>query len=226
MAKRKMQQKEDVNANVVNDSTYSAPESTIVLNTISIKVKKLVPEAQLPRYMTFSEDGVTPTAIGMDVTATSAEWRDDIKTWVYGTGLAFEVPLGYGMVITPRSSNRKTDYYIPNSPGLLDSGYGKELFVNFKHRGMEDDHKLIAELAEKMKAIETAVVNRFQSGFMAAQLRSISRKYENANCVPNRPYEIGDRIAQIFIIPYPIVKFIEVDEVADTRGGFGSTGSK
>lgn len=193
---------------------------------LTVKVKKLIPEAQLPKYMTFDEDGVIPTAIGMDVTATSAEWRDDIKTWVYGTGIAFEVPLGYGMVITPRSSNRKTDYYIPNSPGLLDSGYGKELFVNFKHRGMEDDHKLITELAEKMKAIETAVVNRFQSGFIAAQLRCISRKYEDGNCVPNPPYEIGDRIAQIFIIPYPIVEFIEVDEVKDTRGGFGSTGRK
>lgn len=226
MAKRKVQQKEDTNMNSVNNSVCKISDDIVMSHTINIKVKKLVPEAQLPRYMTFSDDGITPTAIGMDVTATSAEWRDDIKTWVYGTGLAFEVPLGYGMVITPRSSNRKTDYYIPNSPGLLDSGYGKELFVNFKHRGMEDDHKILAELSEKMKAIETALVNRFQSGFMAAQIHGITRKYEDAHCVPNPPYEIGDRIAQIFIIPYPVVNFIEVDEVKDTRGGFGSTGVK
>lgn len=41
-------------------------------------------------------------------------------------------------------------------------------------------------------------------------------------------YKVGDRIAQIMIIPYPSVNFIEVDELSQTdrgEGGFGSTGS-
>lgn len=41
-------------------------------------------------------------------------------------------------------------------------------------------------------------------------------------------YQIGDRIAQIMIIPYPNIYFIEVDSLTDTdrgQGGFGSTGS-
>ena len=40
-------------------------------------------------------------------------------------------------------------------------------------------------------------------------------------------YEIGDRIAQIMIIPYPPIEFVEVDELSNTErgeGGFGSTG--
>lgn len=40
-------------------------------------------------------------------------------------------------------------------------------------------------------------------------------------------YEIGDRGAQIIIMPHPIVDFIEVDELTNTErgeGGFGSTG--
>ena len=41
-------------------------------------------------------------------------------------------------------------------------------------------------------------------------------------------YKIGDRIAQIMIMPYPQVQFTEVDELPDSDrglGGFGSTGS-
>ena len=39
-------------------------------------------------------------------------------------------------------------------------------------------------------------------------------------------YEVGDRIAQIVILPYPKVSFVEVDELTETErgtGGFGST---
>lgn len=40
-------------------------------------------------------------------------------------------------------------------------------------------------------------------------------------------YKIGDRIAQLIIIPYPEVTFEEVDELSDSDrgvGGYGSTG--
>jgi len=46
------------------------------------------------------------------------------------------------------------------------------------------------------------------------------------NC-DNR-YAVGDRIAQIIIIPYPNINLIEVDELSETErgsGGFGSTGN-
>jgi len=40
-------------------------------------------------------------------------------------------------------------------------------------------------------------------------------------------YEVGDRIAQIIIMPVPYVEFTEVEELTSTErgeGGFGSTG--
>jgi dUTP pyrophosphatase len=40
-------------------------------------------------------------------------------------------------------------------------------------------------------------------------------------------YKVGDRIAQIMIIPHPEIEFEEADELSDTErgeGGFGSTG--
>ena len=41
-------------------------------------------------------------------------------------------------------------------------------------------------------------------------------------------YKIGDRIAKLMIVPYPMVEFLESDELSDTSrgsGGFGSTGA-
>jgi dUTP pyrophosphatase len=41
-------------------------------------------------------------------------------------------------------------------------------------------------------------------------------------------YEVGDRICQITILPYPSVRFTEVEELSQTErgeGGFGSTGN-
>lgn len=39
-------------------------------------------------------------------------------------------------------------------------------------------------------------------------------------------YEVGERIAQMIIMPYPTIEFVEVDELSQTeRGsnGYGST---
>lgn len=41
-------------------------------------------------------------------------------------------------------------------------------------------------------------------------------------------YEIGDRIGQLIIMPYPTIEFEEVEELSETErgsGGYGSTGN-
>ena len=43
----------------------------------------------------------------------------------------------------------------------------------------------------------------------------------------NKKYEVGDRIAQLIIIPYPQIEFEEVDELSESErgaGGYGSSG--
>ena len=50
---------------------------------------------------------------------------------------------------------------------------------------------------------------------------------KNTEDTSNNFYKVGDRIAQIIIIPYPPIEFDEVAELSDTErgeGGFGSTG--
>lgn len=98
---------------------------------LEVKVKKLTEEAVIPAYAHIGD-------AGMDITCTSYEYDAKNDCFMYHSGLAFEVPEGYVMLIFPRSSNRKTDYYLTNSVGVLDSGYRGELMFSFKKR---DDNR-------------------------------------------------------------------------------------
>lgn len=49
----------------------------------------------------------------------------------------------------------------------------------------------------------------------------------NSRPMKGGTYMVGDRIAQLVIMPYPQIKITEVDELSDTergQGGFGSSG--
>ena len=55
----------------------------------------------------------------------------------------------------------------------------------------------------------------------------IQATFKKTNGLDSLSYKVGDRIAQIMIIPHPSIEFDEVDELSDTErgdGGFGSTG--
>ena len=116
---------------------------------------------------------------------------------VYGTGLAFEIPKGYFGLLVPRSSNAKTDLRLTNSSGILDSCYRGE--VMFKYR---NDN--FSNMSDDYK------VHLF-----------------NGNIAFTNEYNVGDRIGQILILPYPEINFLEVDELSETergKGGYGSSG--
>ena len=90
---------------------------------MKVKIKKLDSKAQIPVY-------ANPGDAGMDVVATSMKFEENYIE--YGTGLSFEVPEGYVMLIFPRSSVSKKDLVLANSVGVLDSGYRGELKLRFK----------------------------------------------------------------------------------------------
>lgn len=51
--------------------------------------------------------------------------------------------------------------------------------------------------------------------------KTIDNSYENI-------YNVGDRVAQLIIMPYPSIELVEVTELSDTvrgAGGFGSSGT-
>jgi dUTP pyrophosphatase len=69
----------------------------------------------------------------------------------------------------------------------------------------------------------TNCVGVIDSGYRG-ELQATFRKHRG---VASTIYAVGDRVAQIMIIPHPPIEFKEVDELTNTErgeGGFGSTG--
>jgi dUTP pyrophosphatase len=104
---------------------------------MTVKVKKLHSDAVIPSYSKAGD-------AAMDLTAISVE-KDAHGNAVYGTGLAIEIPYGYVGLLFPRSSNSKTDLYLTNHVGVIDSGYRGEIM--FKYRSIKGllDAKIYAK---------------------------------------------------------------------------------
>ena len=138
---------------------------------MKVKVMKLDAGAIIPKYAKHGD-------AGMDLYATSQSF-DEHGNYVYGTGLAMEIPKGYVGLIFPRSSISKTAHSLRNAVGVIDSGYRGEIMMKF-----------------------------------------------DINTQNSPVYEIGERVAQIIILPYPQIEFEEAWELSKTergKGGFGST---
>lgn len=122
---------------------------------------------------------------------------DECGNVVYGFGLAFEIPEGYAGFIFPRSSNHKSGLLLTNSVGVIDAGYRGEVTAKF-------------------------ITQLNYPSYEDEHKSKIRHIYDE-----NKIYNVGDRVAQMVILPYPKVEFVEVDELSDTErgtGGYGSTG--
>ena len=165
-----------------------------------VNIKKLHKDAILPKYS-------KPGDAGLDLVAVSKVY-DKYGNVSYGTGLAFEIPFGYVGLLFPRSSNSKQDLLLSNSVGVLDSGYRGEVSFKFKPSVLFMD--------DSDKATESDDFDYIGVG------KELNKGYSL-----HLDYNVGDRIGQIIIMPYPQIEFNEVEELSDTeRGsdGFGSTG--
>ena len=92
---------------------------------IKIRLKKLHPNAVIPRY-------AKQLDAGLDLTATSAH-RDasNPMKWHVGFGIAIEIPEGFVGLVFPRSSIHKTQCRLSNSVGVIDAGYRGEIKAVF-----------------------------------------------------------------------------------------------
>lgn len=139
---------------------------------MKVKIKKLHPDAVIPKYAKLGD-------AGMDLVAIDEQWNDTNTMVTYNTGLSMEIPEGYVGLLFPRSSISKTDLILSNSVGVIDSGYRGSIMFKFRYP---------------------------EEGMV---------------------YDVGDRIGQIIIMPYPQIEFEEVEELSTSErgeGGFGSTG--
>lgn len=181
---------------------------------MKVKIKKLNERAVIPTY-------AHDTDAGLDLTATSIKHDLEKDVFIYGTGLAVEIPEGYIGLLFPRSSNRNTEAYMTNHVGVIDSGYRGEVMVCYKNRTTTNIADEISDIA--IDLYDLIDKNNEFSNYDGL-VENISEINRNAI---KQPYEVGDKIAQLIIIPYPHIEFKEVDELSDSdRGtnGHGSTG--
>jgi dUTP pyrophosphatase len=166
---------------------------------MKVKIKKVRESAFLP---TKAHD----TDAGYDLYA-DTKCHDDDGNVVYGTGVAVEIPKGYVGLVFPRSSIAKQDILLSNSVGVIDSGYRGEIMAKFKPTHIAANP---IKLWWQAHVLNKKTLDLVQS--------SIHRN----------EYEIGDRIAQLIIMPYPEVEFEEVNELSNSDrgvGGYGSSGA-
>jgi len=163
---------------------------------MKIKVKKLVPEAVVPKF-------VYDTDAGADLTAISSESKDDLI--IYGTGLAFEIPEGYCMKIYPRSSIFKYDLELVNSVGVIDSQYRGEVKFMFRVPDFFMKNKLHDEFLK-----------------YCHPRHNYETLYDNIK-IYNIGDRIGQAIIEK-LVPTEYIEVEELDMNNDRGGGFGSTG--
>ena len=66
-------------------------------------------------------------------------------------------------------------------------------------------------------------------GYRGEIMISFKFRDHDSKSIPQlvKPYEIGQRVAQMIIMPYPNIDLVEVDELSESdrgEGGYGSTG--
>ena len=108
---------------------------------------------------------------------------------------------------------------IARSEGDITYGFGIALEIPYGFVGLVFPRSSI----RKTDLSLTNSVGVIDSGYRG-ELQTTFRKHKG---VASTKYEVGDRIAQIMIIPHPEVEFNEVNELSNTErgeGGFGSTG--
>jgi len=103
---------------------------------MKIKFKKLNKRAEIPVY---AKDGDA----GMDLVATTLIRTS--KFFEYGTDLAMEIPKGYVGLLFPRSSISKTDHFLRNSVGVIDSGYRGEIKLRMSIPALGETEYLIGD---------------------------------------------------------------------------------
>lgn len=185
---------------------------------MKVKIKKLEERALLPKK-------AHKTDAGFDLVATSRVY-DEKGCLVYGTGLAFEIPEGYVGLVFPRSSNANKDLLLSNGVGVIDAGYRGEVTFKFKPSLLYVDKGGVG-------IDENDYDGSCQTDPYTQEVtfhgRSANYPDIAEDCFPFMPrvYEVGERIGQIIIVPYPRIEFEEADELSDTgrgNGGYGSTG--
>ena len=82
-------------------------------------------------------------------------------------------------------------------------------------------------LSNSVGVIDSGYRGEISFKFKFAPISNAQTQEQYLSFAYSKRYEIGERIGQIIIVPYPEIEFVEVDELSDSErgdGGYGSSG--
>lgn len=173
-------------------------ESNMVSHRVlTIPVEVCRDGAKLPTYAT---DG----SAAMDIYSPAEYTIGPGDCIIIPTGLKVNLPVGYALLIQPRSGmSRKTKLRVANTPGLIDSDYHEEIGV------------IIENIDPPLKDFEIQ-----QDGEALLQ----GPLYGSSFIIGK-----GERFAQMRLVEVPLVNWLPVESLGsfenDHGKGFGSTGA-
>lgn len=168
------------------------------LREIPVKIKRLHPDAVIPKY-------ATDLAAGFDLVAVEDVIIAPGETKLIPLGFAVEIPEGFEMQIRPRSGvTWKTKLRVGNAPATIDADFRGEVKVIVDNISRDDWSNAARRLDNSYD-------------------ESTRDKCVAGSYIVSK----GDRVCQGVISPVIRVDFHVVDEISKTErgdGAFGSTG--
>lgn len=165
---------------------------------ISIPIELVHEDAQIPQYANLGD-------AGLDLVAVEDYEVMPGETKLVRTGFKVAIPLGYALLIHPRSGlSLRSKMRVANSIGLIDSYYRDEIMV------------IIENIQPVIKDVDVTYKENGQPELASIEFGS------------PLTIEKGQRFAQLRLVKVPLVNFYQVNEIIDVvgnrGGGFGSTG--
>lgn len=173
-------------------------ESNMVSHRVlTIPVEVCRDGAKLPTY-------ATNGSAAMDIYSPAEYTIGPGECIIIPTGLKVNLPIGYAILIQPRSGiSRKTKLRVANTPGLIDSDYHEEIGV------------IVENIDPPLKDFEIQ-----QDGEAILQ----GPLYGSSFTIGK-----GERFAQMRLVEVPLVNWLPVESLGsfenDHGKGFGSTGA-
>ena len=165
---------------------------------ITIPIELCREDAKLPVY-------ATNGSAAMDIYSPEEVTIAPGECKIIPTGLKVNIPIGYALLIQPRSGmSRKTKLRIANTPGLIDSDYHEEIGV------------IVENIDPPLKDYTIQ-----QDGESLLQGPLYGSSYTIGK---------GERFAQMRLVEVPMINWLPVESIGsfdnDHGAGFGGTGTK
>tara|TARA_R110002126_G_scaffold167211_3_gene314934 strand:+ start:329 stop:796 length:468 start_codon:yes stop_codon:yes gene_type:complete len=128
-----------------------------------------------------------------------------------------------GMDITSVTKSVETD---PHGSKTITYGTGLAFEIPEGYVGLLFPRSSVYKQGQRLTNSVGVVDSSYRGEIMFKYRQDVDVRLKDAYHSPFE-YDVGERVGQIVIMPYPQVEFNEVDELSDTdrgEGGFGSTG--